>query len=599
MPKTNIREGLYHPDFDPELIDFRNFVAVVWERLGLPPPTDIQDEVARYLQRGPEPRLSPWETPNDRVMVGGYRGMGKSWLTACLVDHTLALDPTLNILVISGSQAKSDEFTQFAKRLIEEMPELAHICPSQEERSRWSGPKFDVLGAGLAQAPSVRSASITGTIVGARADMVVPDDIETPQNAETQSQRDRTDRLTDQFPFIYKERSRVVYLGTFQCEDSHYLKLPAKGYWMRLWPGRFPGEPKTGAYCGRDAYQDLLAPSYDEKLAANPELAGQPADPLRFDEVELQKKEREVGGANQIELQMGLNPNSADRMRYPLHLEDLIVMDCHRDLAPESVIYARHRDTQVELPNPGLRGDYLYRPWKSVGEWKAYTGALTFIDPAGGGPDECAWEIWKWRNGFAYLIFMDAIVHRPEEEDLKRMLRDSKAWGSHHVIVEDNYGGGAFATALKPHARDIYEDGRGCLVESVVHTKMKEKRMIGAWEVPLTQHRIVVSTKVVERDHELNEKTDYHLLYQMSRVRELRGCLVHDDRLDCGAGALEHLSETGVFDVDYREQMDKDDKAEDARELEAFMLEGGLPVQERTFISGNAACHEQAPRRLR
>lgn len=596
VPHTDIRRGIYHPDFPEELHDFRNFVAVVWERLGMPVPTWIQDDVAFFLQRGPDPSRSPWESPNDRIMVGGYRALGKSYLTAAFADHCLALDPTLNILVISGSQGKADEFTLFAKRLIEEIPELEHIRPTENDKRflRWSGEKFDVRGAPIQQAPSCRSASITGTITGSRADIIIPDDIETPINSETQLQRDKLDRLADQFPWIYKEQSRVVYLGTFQCEDSHYVRLPTKGYWMRLWPARYPGKKETGAYCERESYGELLAPIISDKIAAEPERAGQPTDPMRFDEVELQKKENEVGGTSQAELQMGLNPTTSDRMRYPLHLEDLMVMPCNRDLAPESLVYARDaKDTLLELGNlnPGLRGDHLYKPLRMMGEWGPYQGGAAIIDPAGGGPDNTEVQIWKWRNGYVYLLDFMAFVERPEEDKLEEVVRFIFGWGVHHIRVEDPQNDGLFQQALQPIVRRIYRTpgGRGCSIDAVRHGTMKEKRMIGSCEVPMNHHRVVLSERVVEKDSQ-RSRTERKLLYQMSRVRPIKGCLVWDDALDCMAQAMDYLNEQGVFDVDHRERVEAADEEMQARELEEFMRDTGLPAPaERTFLSHNRA----------
>ena len=50
-----------------ELKDFRNFLYLVWKHLNLPDPTDIQYEIADWMQNGPR-----------RAVIQGFRGVGKS-----------------------------------------------------------------------------------------------------------------------------------------------------------------------------------------------------------------------------------------------------------------------------------------------------------------------------------------------------------------------------------------------------------------------------------------------------------------------------------------------------------------------------------------
>ena len=90
-----------------ELKDFRNFVYIVWEHLGLPEPTPVQYDIAHYLQHG-----------ERRQIVLAYRGVGKSYLTSAYVVWSLLLNPALNILVVSASKTRADDFSTFTQRLI-------------------------------------------------------------------------------------------------------------------------------------------------------------------------------------------------------------------------------------------------------------------------------------------------------------------------------------------------------------------------------------------------------------------------------------------------------------------------------------------------
>ena len=82
--------------------DFRNLVFLAWKHLNLPDPTPIQYDIADYLQHGPR-----------RLLVMAYRGVGKSWLTSVFACHQLLLNPSYNILVVSASKTRADDFSTF------------------------------------------------------------------------------------------------------------------------------------------------------------------------------------------------------------------------------------------------------------------------------------------------------------------------------------------------------------------------------------------------------------------------------------------------------------------------------------------------------
>ena len=107
-----------------ELADFRNLVYLAWKHLRLPDPTPIQYDISSWIQHGPR-----------RMLIMGYRGVGKSWLTSVFACHQLLMNPNLNVLVISASKTRADDFSTFTLRLIEEMPELQHLRPREDQRS--------------------------------------------------------------------------------------------------------------------------------------------------------------------------------------------------------------------------------------------------------------------------------------------------------------------------------------------------------------------------------------------------------------------------------------------------------------------------------
>ena len=150
-----------------ELIkDFRNFLFVVWEHLGLPEPTPVQYDIAQYLQ----------DEDEKRIVIEAFRGVGKSYITSAYACHQLLLNPEVKILVVSASKIRADDFSTFTMRLISEMMILQHLVPKGSQRQ--SKISFDVGPAKASHSPSVKSAGITGQLAGSRADIVIADDIE-------------------------------------------------------------------------------------------------------------------------------------------------------------------------------------------------------------------------------------------------------------------------------------------------------------------------------------------------------------------------------------------------------------------------------------
>ena len=179
--------------------DLRNFVYIVWQHQGLPQPTDLQYSICEFLQEG-----------HRRIIVEGYRGIGKSYLTATYVLHQLLLDPQKNILVVSASKSRSDDFSTFCMRLLNEMEILSHLRPSEDQRQ--SKVSFDVRPARAAQQPSVKSLGITSQLTGSRADLIVSDDCEVPNNTQTNSMREKLSEQVKEFESIIKPEGKIYFL---------------------------------------------------------------------------------------------------------------------------------------------------------------------------------------------------------------------------------------------------------------------------------------------------------------------------------------------------------------------------------------------------
>lgn len=525
----------------PKLTDFRNFLYLCWKHLNLPKPTPIQYDMADFIQGN-----------DQRIVINAFRGVGKSWITSAYVCHQLLLNPQKNILVISASKNRADDFSTFTLRLINELDVLAHLRPSESQRQ--SKVSFDVRPARASHAPSVKSLGITGQLTGSRSDLVIADDVETPVNSATMGMRDKLSTQVKEFESIIKPQGRIIFLGTPQTEMSLYNELPKRGYKLRIWTSRYPSVKQVRAM------DTTLAPMIKKKWTK--ELSGEPTDPLRFDATDLQEREASYGRSG-FNLQFMLDTSLSDQDKYPLKLSDLVVMNTNPTTAPEKVIWASSPELRIEdIPCVGLALDGYYRPMQVQGDWLEYQGAVLAIDPSGRGKDETAYAVIKMLNGNLYLTDAGGLVGGYTDKTLQGLAEIAKKEQVKLILVEENYGGGMFTKLLLPFINRTYP----VTIEEIRHNTAKEKRIIDTLEPLIQQHRLIINQAVIQKDYNSTQEMytteqalRYQLFYQMSRISNQKGSLAFDDRLDVLAMACQYWVEQLARDQELAVKQRKDD----------------------------------------
>jgi hypothetical protein len=498
-----------------KLKDFRNFLYFIWHSLEQikRDPTPIQYDIADFMQHGPK-----------RAVIQGFRGVGKSWICSAFVVHQLLLDPSKNILVVSASKTRADDFSTFTLRLLHEIPILKHLKPKSDQR--FSKVSFDVGPAPASHAPSVKSLGVTSQLTGSRADIIIADDIEVPTNSATQQMRDKLSEQIKEFDAILKplEASKILFLGTPQCEDSVYTKLTSRGYNGRVWASE-----KVSTKKAELTYNNTLS-----DLCISDENEGESAEPSRFTDFDLNERKISYGSVGYA-LQFMLNPSLSDVDRFPLKLGNLIVQSVDPDVAPEKLVWAKTPDLEWDaIPNVGLRGDRYYRPMKVVGDMIPYTGSVLSIDPSGRGSDETGYAVVKMLNGTLYVPEAGGLKGGYDEDTLMELVNIAKRNKVNAVITESNFGDGMFNQLITPIFRREYP----VTLEEVRHHTQKEKRIIDTLEPLLGGHKLVIDPTVIENDYKTAQSypaekhLHYMLFYQMTRLTNRRGSIRHDDRLD-------------------------------------------------------------------
>ena len=531
---------------DKRLENFKNFLYLCWKFLNLPEPTPIQYDIADYLQN-----------EERRLVIEAFRGVGKSWITSAFVCHQLLLNPQRNILVVSASKNRADDFSTFTQRLINEMPILQHLIPRDDQRH--SKISFDVAPALASHAPSVKSMGITGQLTGSRADLIIADDVESANNSQTQLMRDRLSETVKEFDAIIKpDVGRIIFLGTPQTEMSLYNTLEERGFKTKIWTALYPTKEQTIGYGSK--LSKIISNITDKE--------GKPTDPQRFDDVDLLERLSSYGRSG-FNLQFMLDTTMSDSNRYPLKLNDLIVASgCTTwDKAPAQIQWAsgtqQLKGVDPEIPNVGLKGDYYVAPLHLSDEYAPFEGVAMSIDPAGRGEDKTAYAVLKMLHGVLYLTDIGALDGGYSDSTLEELSSIAKRNKVNNVVIESNFGDGMATALLKPVMAKIHP----CQIEEVRHNIQKEKRIIDTLEPIMNGHRLVVDENTIKEDFKL--EPNHQLFRQLTRITRDRGALRHDDQIDALAIAANYWVERMDRDQTLSYQQHKDELIN--KDLEKFM----------------------------
>lgn len=543
---------------DP-LLNFENFLFLVWKHLRLPDPTPVQYDIARFLQ----------DHNNSRICIEAFRGVGKSWVTSAYVLWELYRNPQMKIMVVSASKNRADNFTTFTLSLIRDIPELKHLYPKPNQRS--SRVEFDVGPCSPDQTPSVFSRGIDSQLTGGRADIIVSDDVEVMNNSMTVERRDLLQEKLKEYSAILKPYDetvhkgnfspRIVYLGTPQTEDSIYNKLP-ETFIKKIWPVLVPTKEEIAGY-GNDLAQ-IVRDMFDKGAF------GTPTDPQRFDMDEIVDRRAEYGAAG-FQLQFMLNTKLSDEERYPLKIKNLIIADVPLERGPMMIHWMPNPDRQLkDLPNLAMGGDNFYSPAGMsdlFGEWQ---GKILAIDPSGRGADETGYCVLYQLNGYLWCPEMGGLPGGYDPDTLEFLAKVAKKHKVNTVLTESNFGDGMFNSLFQPV---LYKHWL-CELEEIRHHQMKEQRIIDTLEPVISGHKLIMDPSVIQKDYDSSQgyegqmKQVKTLIHQMTRMCAERGALRKDDRVDVLSIAVAYFVEVMVQDA--QKKSDQERSRALVAELEKF-----------------------------
>jgi hypothetical protein len=503
------------------LEDFRNHLYFSFKYLGLGEPTAKQYAMANRLQ----------ENTIDFILQAG-RGDGKSVIMASYVSWLLLKNPNTTILVLSATADKAIKFVSQVRNVLTLVPYMKSLEPQEFDKDSAFG--FNVHNrTKFGQDLSVTARGITSQITGLHADKIVCDDIEIPENSDTPQAREKLwERCLELENVKNKvEDATIQFLGTPQSKDSVYNKLGGI-YKIIKFPAVMPDLAVADDVEDVDPYILNLGLAADEST-----------QPERFTTEGMRELEGKVGPVN-FELHYRLKTTSADNKKYPLRLEDLIVMDVDPEVFPLKVIHAK-KDVNRRVSSFGMKGDLVYEPMHIEPSFVPYNQTIMFIDPSGRGADETAICVASFAHGYVVVHELLGIQGGYDTPTLMKICKLINLYNIQTIRYESNYGDGMFGKVIQPV---IVQNCGPVVIEEYRVSGQKENRILNTLEPIMAQHRLVMDTEVVmDKENQI----------QITRLQNKRGALKHDDRVDVLSAAVSHWTDALAIDPDREIQLKK------------------------------------------
>lgn len=223
--------------------------AVVWNQMQHQNTPYIHLRILRWLENS-------WETLDTQLLLMAFRACGKSTLVGIFCAWLIYTDPDKRILVMAADDMLARKMVRNVKRILERHPLTFNLIPSHADQ--WASDRFTVSRDLELRDPTMLARGITSNITGARADIIIYDDVEVPNTSNTiVARHELRERLTES-RFILTPMGSQIYVGTPHTYDTIYrtkttddcdaylcgftdYRVPiVTGDNQSIWPERFP-----------------------------------------------------------------------------------------------------------------------------------------------------------------------------------------------------------------------------------------------------------------------------------------------------------------------------------------------------------------------
>jgi hypothetical protein len=446
--------------------------AVVWNQMQNQTTPAIHLRILRWLE-------SAWQNQDLRLLLMAFRSCGKSTLVGIFCAWLIHQNPNKRILILAADDALARKMVRNVKRIIERHPLTVGLKPAHMDQ--WANDRFTVRRSLELRDPTILARGISSNITGARADIIIYDDVEVPNTCGTKEARTELRNRLDESRFILTPQGTQLYVGTphtfetiYQTQDEENKEAFLRGF------------------------KKLKLPIIGEK--------GQSIWPERFLLSDIQAMERQVG-PNKFSSQMMLQPVNINEGR--LNVDSLRFYEGELDYR-----------------------EVVQKPTLFLNE-KQIVSCSSWWDPAFGSAsgDASVWAlVFTDIDGHYYLHHIEYIRvsdNNIEDEATQQCRKIAVLIGQYHVpsvTVEIN-GLGRFLPAIL--RREISALNIHCSVIEHSSRIAKAVRILESFDVVMAAQALSVHIRVKQSPF-------------LSEMREWRPSTTkgRDDGLDAVAGAL-------------------------------------------------------------
>ena len=415
---------------DPDFLEF----LWLWNQRSTQETPAIHRRIARWL-------MARREAGDRRLLLMAFRGCGKSTLIGLWCAWLLLNNPSTRILVVAADAQLATRMVATVRRILESHPLCAELLPDVPEN--WAADRFTVARPGALRDPSMLAQGISGNITGARADVIICDDIEVAGNCDTPGKREALRERLAELEFILTPGGTILFVGTPHCEESLYR------------------DPK---------HEDAFLRSYRRLTLPIMNAAGASAWPERFPKDAIAALRQRVGALH-FERQMMLKALPAEAARL-----DPAALIRYAD-EPEY----REAGGRAELSLLGRRlvsgGGYWDPAYGRPGSGDSSVLAACYADQEGN----------HFLHRLRYLTHDPDAAEDPATQQCRQVANIARDLLLPVIRVETN-GIGRFLPALL--RRELAKAGAACAVVEQNNHRAKADRILGALEPALAARRL-------------------------------------------------------------------------------------------------------------
>lgn len=194
------------------ITEFYSFLDAWNNLLGLKTPAHHR-KIIRFL-------FDVWTCVPHRGLLMAFRHSGKSTVVGVFAACVLYLRPETRILILSAETSLAARMVSHIRHILENHPWCTDLVPANKKE--WASGRITINRPMGIREPSVICQGVHGNITGMRADLIICDDVEVPNTANTASKRESLRERLRELDFILSPTGTMIYIGTPHAHNTIY-----------------------------------------------------------------------------------------------------------------------------------------------------------------------------------------------------------------------------------------------------------------------------------------------------------------------------------------------------------------------------------------